>query len=388
MQDEKQQNQVEVSDGLNHGYAEPPPAEHQISFDHSPSIGKLIGALAIASKSFTPVKKDTNNPFYSSKYAPLENLVDATREFLGDNGLAVIQMPRLNGQEVEVYTLLGHSSGEWISSSLKMPAVSFTNDKDAHGNKIKVTKFDAQTVGIAITYARRYTYGPMLNIAGEVDDDANGLVGTKEAAQEAGKKQLADYTTKVKDAVKGKVLEYAILDLAGITTIALVPGPIVSGMMEFGLKELTVYSDSLKTRIMAAADIDSLIKVAEPLGITVKEKGAAPKPKSNEHVIKSAALMTTKQHKQYLKVVFGNDDVIQEMSCWVPALWDEISQNVGNPAVFITKKVKNYTNIEGITSMNGKTYSVMEDGRVTPDRQLDMAENTSGYIPSDSDVPF
>lgn len=363
--------QVEVPDGLNHGHAEPPPAEHQISFDHSPSIGKLIGALAIASKSFTPVKKDTNNPFYSSKYAPLENLVDATREFLGDNGLAVIQMPRLNGQEVEVYTLLGHSSGEWISSSLKMPAVSFTNDKDAHGNKIKVTKFDAQTVGIAITYARRYTYGPMLNIAGEVDDDANGLVGTKEAAQEAGKKQLADYTIKVKDAVKGKVLEYTILDLAGITTIALVPGPIVSGMMEFGLKELTVYSDSLKTRIMAAADIDSLIKVAEPLGITVKEKGATPKPEkahSDAKVIKSAVIAEGKG-KKWLKVNFGNDDVVTAMTCWVPDLWDEIVDNIGNPADFVMDaKGKNY--IQGIVSMNGRSYSTMEDGTRTPDRLI------------------
>lgn len=362
--------QVEVSDGLNHGYAEPPPAEHQMSFDHSPSIGKLIGALAIASKSFTPVKKDTNNTFYSSKYAPLENLVDATREFLGDNGLAVIQMPRLNGQEVEVYTLLGHSSGEWISSSLKMPAVSFTNDKDAHGNKIKVTKFDAQTVGIAITYARRYTYGPMLNIAGEVDDDANGLVGTKEAAQEAGKKQLADYTIKVKDAVKGKVLEYTILDLAGITTIALVPGPIVSGMMEFGLKELTVYSDSLKTRIMAAADIDSLIKVAEPLGITVKEKASTPAPKKPgvKYILSASEQTSPKQHKQFLKVMYGTDDVIQELACFVPGLWDDIVRNIHNPAEFVLDAKGKY--IQGITSLNGRGWSQMEDGTRTPDRLI------------------
>jgi hypothetical protein len=85
-------------------------------------------------------------------------------------GIAVIQSPRLvhaGGEAwlVDLETLLTHSSGEFISDVLSVP----------------VTKVDAQGVGSAITYARRYALGAIAGIAPE-DDDGNAAVGSGKAA--------------------------------------------------------------------------------------------------------------------------------------------------------------------------------------------------------------
>lgn len=129
----------------------------------SASIGQLTKALAAARKNFKPVTKNHVNPFYKSKYADLSDLIDATVEALSGSDLAVIQSPSSDSRQATVTTLLSHSSGEWLESSLTMPA---GDDK----------RFDAQTTGSAITYARRYAYQSILNIAAEEDDDGNAAI--------------------------------------------------------------------------------------------------------------------------------------------------------------------------------------------------------------------
>ena len=51
-----------------------------------------------------------------------------------------------------------HSSGQWIRSKVKLP----------------LAKVDAQGVGSAITYGRRYGLSSMVGIA-QFDDDANSI---------------------------------------------------------------------------------------------------------------------------------------------------------------------------------------------------------------------
>lgn len=133
-----------------------------LKFDTSPTIGELVGALAKARKQFKPVIKEATNPFFKSKYADLAVVIDATKDGLSDNGLAVLQPPAFERSTgtVEVLTLLAHSSGEWIRCSLDMPT----------------SKGDAQGVGSAITYGRRYAYSAMVNVASEEDDDGNAAV--------------------------------------------------------------------------------------------------------------------------------------------------------------------------------------------------------------------
>lgn len=118
----------------------------------SESIGQLALSLAKAQGMMQGAKKDSSNPFFRSKYADLASIWDACREPLAKNELAIIQIPQADGIE----TILAHSSGEWIKGFLK----------------IAPAKNDAQSIGSALTYARRYALAAMVGIAPE-DDDGN-----------------------------------------------------------------------------------------------------------------------------------------------------------------------------------------------------------------------
>lgn len=153
------------------------------SFTRSESIGALAGALAQAQGEMEGAKKDAANPFFKSKYADLASVWDAIRGPLSKNGLAVLQFPRSPTHGViEVETMLCHSSGEWVAETLTMPASQWVREKDRDGKYIgdPYEKFDVQTIGSAITYARRYGLQSICGVAPE-DDDGNAAVGGKAA---------------------------------------------------------------------------------------------------------------------------------------------------------------------------------------------------------------
>ena len=191
----------------------------ELRFEMSAGIGKLIEALAKASLTFKPILKESTNPFFKSKYADLANVIDATRESLGKNGLAVIQPPFYKREAglVEIMTLLSHSSGEWIKCTLEIP----------------MAKQDAQGVGSAITYGRRYAYSAVLNVASEEDDDANAAVSkdfskTRTRVDVEESVDRADYLKvfeiqaidkACKDSGKAEAEVKAYLDLIGVDRI-------------------------------------------------------------------------------------------------------------------------------------------------------------------------
>ena len=156
----------------------------QLSWSMSPSIGKLAEALAKAQLNFSAVVKDSENPYYKSRYADLATVIEATRKHLATEGISIIQMPHahFNGSAENatliLTTLMAHTSGEWISSDLTLPAM-------------MKERLDSQSVGSAITYARRYALSAMTGVAQE-DDDGNKSVGigSKEAANTVAAKKI------------------------------------------------------------------------------------------------------------------------------------------------------------------------------------------------------
>lgn len=120
----------------------------------SESIAKLSASLTKFQSEMQSVKKGSVNPFYKSTYADLASIIEAIREPLATNGLAFSQFP--SGQN-GLRTILMHESGEWIEETFY---VSPTDSKP-------------QSLGSAITYARRYALGAILGIATEDDDDGN-----------------------------------------------------------------------------------------------------------------------------------------------------------------------------------------------------------------------
>lgn len=136
---------------------------------HSNEIGDLAKALAAARKKFKAVKKEQTNPFFKSKYADLSAVIEATEAALSEHGLSIIQSPITHETMAGVTTMLVHESGQWMRGDLLLP----------------VAKGDAQGVGSAITYARRYSYQGMVNVAAETDDDANSASGKEAQAKAA-----------------------------------------------------------------------------------------------------------------------------------------------------------------------------------------------------------
>lgn len=131
----------------------------------SEQIEKLAAALAAVQMELGPAIKDSNNPFFKSKYADLNSVWDACSDKLAKHGLSVAQFgdsdsEALNGS-VPLTTLLMHSSGQWIAGTMRAP----------------LSKADAQGVGSCITYLRRYGLQAMIGIRAE-DDDGNAASET------------------------------------------------------------------------------------------------------------------------------------------------------------------------------------------------------------------
>ncbi len=132
----------------------------------SPTIGKLAEALAKAQGKMKHAIKDSDNPFFRSKYADLASVVDASRPALVENGLSIVQYTEGN----ILYTMLLHSSGEWIRGHIELKPMRQVKDKgweDSH---------DPQSYGSCITYARRYAMAAIAGVATE-DDDGNAATG-------------------------------------------------------------------------------------------------------------------------------------------------------------------------------------------------------------------
>lgn len=140
----------------------------------SENINELAAALAKAQGEMRGAVKDSNNPFFSSKYADLTSCWEACRIPLSKNGLSIIQLTIGDAENVSLETVLTHSSGQWISSIITM--------KPGYVNKSGefIHEKDAQAFGSCLTYSRRYALSAMVGIAPE-DDDGNASVGGKHA---------------------------------------------------------------------------------------------------------------------------------------------------------------------------------------------------------------
>lgn len=148
-------------------------------FGCSPSISKILAALAKAQAAFPAIDKGRTAKIatkagtsYSYTYADLADVFAAIRAPLGDHGLCLFQPVRIAGRVVGIRTVLGHESGEYLASDeLTMPI------GDAN---------DPRSVASAITYGRRYAALSMLGIApADEDDDAEAASVPQRGKQQA-----------------------------------------------------------------------------------------------------------------------------------------------------------------------------------------------------------
>jgi hypothetical protein len=127
----------------------------------SENINELAAALSKAQGEISPAIKDNVNPHFKSKYADLNSVWNACRQPLSKNGLAIIQtMGHDDKGHLQLITTLVHSSGQWIKSHLP----------------IVTQKNDAQGIGSALTYMRRYSLSAIVGIAPDEDDDGESAM--------------------------------------------------------------------------------------------------------------------------------------------------------------------------------------------------------------------
>lgn len=136
----------------------------------SDSISELSKALAKFQAEVKQPLKDKNNPFFKSKYVPLENVVEAITQEAPNHGLSFVQWA-LNDEQgrVGVATMLMHESGEWI----EFDSVHMKADKET-----------AQGAGALITYLKRYSLSAVFGITSDQDDDGNSASGNQAPKQE------------------------------------------------------------------------------------------------------------------------------------------------------------------------------------------------------------
>lgn len=144
----------------------------------SETRAELFKAFANFKKKLKQPLKDANNPFFKSKYVPLENVVQVVDEAMIDTGLSYIQeIEDLEEGYLRVDTIVLHESGEYMVIK---------------GSKVKPVKNDPQSAGSATTYARRYSLSTAFGIASDPDDDGNG------ASQQAKNNQQSKSTQQPK----------------------------------------------------------------------------------------------------------------------------------------------------------------------------------------------
>ena len=145
----------------------------------SDRIDKLASSLAKAQSEMRGAEKKSTNPFFKSSYADLHSVIQACMPALTKYGLSVVQGSEYCTETNGFYitTTLLHESGQWTTSKVRLPIGG---------------KSDAQAVGGAMTYGRRYGLSAMVGVA-QYDDDGNSNIprsSTKEhAAKQAAKQQ-------------------------------------------------------------------------------------------------------------------------------------------------------------------------------------------------------
>lgn len=174
----------------------------------SANLSELMPELIQAISQLGNLSKDKQG--YGYKYAELSKVLDTCRPILAEHNLVITQLVTVLNDEPTLVTTLFHKSGQFLRSCYPLVKAGV---KQAN---------DAQQVGAAITYARRYALTAMLFMAQEDDDAAS--VGKREqssspkserpnnsnkSTQQAMNSTQANVTSKsvieqLKDRLKGK----------------------------------------------------------------------------------------------------------------------------------------------------------------------------------------
>lgn len=159
---------------------------------HSPEFGALATALVAVQSACEPVVKDQLAEVgkYDYTFANLASVWKSCRDALKDAGIAVMQPVSAEGARVVVTTILCHgASGQWLRSEMEIIAQG--------GN--------AQAIGSACSYARRYALLGSLGLV-TVEEDDDGAKAQEKPVQQT-RAPVAPTTVLTHEAIEIKLEE-------------------------------------------------------------------------------------------------------------------------------------------------------------------------------------
>lgn len=120
-------------------------------------IKTMQEAIAYVQQRAPIILKETDNPYFKSKYADLPTIWQAIKSLISEAGLVVYHTTDFdeNGNEFVVTTLAGHA------------------DKLTSRTLVMLSNRKAQEYGSFLTYIRRYHLSSMLGLQVDNDDDGN-----------------------------------------------------------------------------------------------------------------------------------------------------------------------------------------------------------------------
>lgn len=182
----------------------------------SDTINELAAALAKAQAEIQNPKFDSVNPHFKSKFASLAAVRNAIMPVFAKHGLSVLQDLKNESGGIACTTLILHASGQKLTlGPLFMPAM----------------KPDAQGLGSAATYARRYALLSTAGVAGEPDDDGNAASATPSngVAEYITDKQAADLKALIEEVGE---TEDRFIKWAKIQTLGKLPASAYQGAVK------------------------------------------------------------------------------------------------------------------------------------------------------------
>ena len=152
--------------------------------DAIPKPSNIYFKLHLAKQEIGKINKKADNPFFKSKYADLNTILDVVEPILHKYNLILLQ-PINNGCVQSI--IVDIETGEEFISEIKLPEIN-----------------DPQKLGGAISYFRRYSLQSLLSLSMQ-DDDANDVTNHVKTQKptitnerfEAALKAIADGKVKV-----------------------------------------------------------------------------------------------------------------------------------------------------------------------------------------------
>ena len=153
----------------------------------SDSITELLSALAEVQSELPTMPKSSQA--YGYKYTDLDTITQTIKPILSKHGIGYIQsVGGLTENALTLTTRIFNKKGEYIEDTAALPTITSTKNNAA------------QTLGMSITYMRRYALCAMLGITSHEDVDANinGIEQTQKSKptpskQETSSKQPAKF---------------------------------------------------------------------------------------------------------------------------------------------------------------------------------------------------